>query len=931
MSIQDPNSRVETIFHEALGAAPAARRRLIARLCRGDARLRREVESLLAAHVRSGEFLEGQALPTAALASDIASAPPHASWAVGRVCGRYRLTELLSSGGMGDVYRAEREGGDFDQSVAVKLIRDAVLTPGMKRRFHAERQVLARLEHPSITRLIDGGTDDAGRPYLVMELVEGEPIDRYCDERRLPIEERVRVFLGVCDAVQFAHRNLVVHRDLKPANILVGESGLPKLLDFGIAKLLGAGDAMAAEATQTLQRALTPRYASPEQVRGLPITTTTDVYSLGVILYELLTGHRPYELSNRSDWDRQRIICEQDPAPPSRAVCSLTGVASTTTSGEGASDEPIAAAGTDRGALAVVASSRGERIDQLRRRMRGDLDNILMTALRKDPGERYASAQALADDLRRYLEGRPVHARPSTFSYRFTRMVQRNKAAAAATAGLAISLVVAVVGTSLGMIEARRARTLADAQRDAAVAAKLEAETVSGFLQQVLASASPYQNGRDVTLPELLRSIEDRIPEELAGQPRAEADVRFALARTYANMWSWPAAHVQAERAKELYVREFGTDDPRVADCLSVIGRALTFASDPRAAAAQREGLRIRLKQYGEVHPAVAESLGNLGYALWHRNDPRDPEGAEQHYLRSLAMYERLGIVGGPDVARFTFSYGVLLAFIERNEEAAEQFAKATKLFESLDVPQDRYVVECLTRHALTMLCMDRAGEAEALLERARTRVGGTALLFGDRGLDWALGSLRFERGDDAGAMAYYRQGLALRAEDLAAKLPAFANRFSQVAAAAPSASIDEFPEVLVAFFEAFDEASRSSTNAANPVSLEGPRRLAAAWCHARDRADAARRILAGVQDPRAATELLSWWVRPRSRLACADDLLDMWDNANARITLAIDAHFLAQEFGTSDARTERMINVARTAYGRANEPLPPRVAALMD
>lgn len=930
MSIQDPISRVETIFHEALDAPPPARQQLIARLCRGDARLRLEVESLLTAHVQSGEFLEGRALPAASLASEIASAPPHASCAIGRVCGRYRLTELLSSGGMGDVYRAEREGGDFEHAVAVKLIRDAVLTPQMKRRFHSERQVLARLEHPSITRLIDGGTDDAGRPYLVMELVEGEAIDAYCDRHRLSIDDRVRVFLRVCEAVQFAHRNLVVHRDLKPANVLVDESGSPKLLDFGIAKLLGADDALPAEATQTLQRALTPRYASPEQVRGLPITTATDVYSLGVILYELLTGHRPYELSNRSDWDRQRIICEQEPAPPSRAVCSLTGVASTTTSCAGAAGE-TGDVDTNRAGLELVASSRGERLDQLRRRMRGDLDNILMTALRKDPGERYASAEALADDLRRYLEGRPVHARPSTFAYRFTRLVQRNKVASAATAGLAVSLIVAVVGTSLGMIEARRARALADARRDAAVAAKLEAETVSGFLQQVLASASPYQNGRDVTLPELLASIADRIPEELADQPRAEADVRFALARTYANMWSWPAARAHAERARELYVREFGPEDVRVADCLSVIGRALTFANDPRAADAQREGLRIRRAHFGDTHQAVAESLGNLGYALWHRSDPRDLAGAEAHYLQSLRMYEQLGVHGGADVARFTFSYGVLLAFVGRHEESAAQFARATDLFESLDVPQDRYVVECLTRHALTMLRMDRLDEAEALLERARTRVGGTALLLGDRGLDWALGSLRFERGDDMGAFDMYRRGLVLRAKDLAMRLPDSADRFSRLALDAQSSTADTFPEVLVAFFEAFDSMRGTHTEGESAVWLEGPRRLAAAWCHSRGRADAVRRILAGVRDPRMGTELLSWWVQPRSRLACADYLAEQWDNASARITLAIDAHFFALEVGRGDEGTERMIRAARTAYERANEPLPPRLAALLD
>ena len=371
---------VKTIADVALCAAPRRRSAVIVEACLGDEELKAAVESLLSADDEGTDFLE---CPTPGAIGELCvslAAGPH----IGRRVGQYRLVDLIAVGGMGAVYRAVRDDGQFDKQVAIKIIHHELATGSMRRRFHRERQMLATLEHPYITRLLDGGEcDDPGAlgPYLVMEYVEGEPIDRYCATHELSIERRLRLFLMVCEAVQAAHRSLVIHRDLKPSNILVTADGVPKLLDFGISKLIA--DAPAAQgATLTAPGPMTPRYASPEQVRGDQVTTATDVYSLGVVLYELLAGRPPFDLDELSSYERARVVCEEDPPPPSRAA-------------------------RDRASTEEAAPCPARLI-------RGDLDTIVAMAMRKNPDRRYASVQQMAEDLHRHQSGRPVIARRRT-------------------------------------------------------------------------------------------------------------------------------------------------------------------------------------------------------------------------------------------------------------------------------------------------------------------------------------------------------------------------------------------------------------------------------------------------------------------------------------------------------------------------------------
>jgi non-specific serine/threonine protein kinase/serine/threonine-protein kinase len=396
--------KVRGILERALEIEPGGRAAYLESVCSGDEALRREVDSLIASDGQaSTDFLEFSAsTPLDAVAGSLA----------GKRIGAYEIVEEIGHGGMGSVYRAVRADDQYRKQVAIKLVRGGLGDAFRRHRFRAERQILADLDHPNIARLLDGGTLEDGQPYVVMEFIQGQPIDKFCESRNLPVSARLRLFRTVCSAVTYAHQHLVIHRDIKPANILVTESGDPKLLDFGIAKIMDSSDlAESGDATVTAMRPMTPEYASPEQVRGEPMTTASDVYSLGVVLYGLLTGHSPYPTTSRLPHEIAQAVCDAQPEKPS-------------------------------------AVTRGERAEKLRRRLQGDLDNIALKALRKEPERRYASVEQFSEDIRRHLKRLPVIARPDTFWYRAGKFVDRHKvsvlgvllAVAALMAGLGIAL-----------------------------------------------------------------------------------------------------------------------------------------------------------------------------------------------------------------------------------------------------------------------------------------------------------------------------------------------------------------------------------------------------------------------------------------------------------------------------------------------------------
>ncbi len=428
--------QVREVLDHAIQLAPAERVPYLNQSCGEDFGLRHEVESLLASHEKaSSVFLES---PPAQLMRDaLEAALPQDR--LGRRIGAYRIVEEIGRGGMGEVYRAVRADGQFDQQVAIKLVRTGFDTSFILERFRNERQILASLDHPNIARLLDGGTTDDGVPFLAMELIEGLRIDDYCNTHKLNLTQRLQLFRQVCPAVQYAHQRLVVHRDLKPSNILVTSEGVPKLLDFGIAKIVDP----AASAEATMARPMTPQYASPEQVRGEVITTASDVYSLGVILYLLLTGRSPYRLRANTPHELSRAITETEPQRPSAVVL---------TAGNGGLEDRQAGQTPMPESAAAMPETNPAK---LRRRLVGELDDILLMALRKEPERRYGSVQEFSDDLGRHLDGMPVNATKGSTAYRAGKFLRRHKGKVLAGALAAVAL---LIGAGLILREARIAR-----------------------------------------------------------------------------------------------------------------------------------------------------------------------------------------------------------------------------------------------------------------------------------------------------------------------------------------------------------------------------------------------------------------------------------------------------------------------------------------
>ncbi len=362
--------------------------------------------------------------------------------------GEYRILKQIGAGGMGLVYLAQRGDATFTQQVALKVIKKGMDSEEIVRRFELERQLLSGLNHPNIARLIDGGTTEDGRPFFALEHVDGQPIDKYCDTNKLSTRDRLALFRKVCAAVHYAHQNLIVHRDLKPGNVLINSLGEPKLLDFGIAKLLNPTLFQAIAVTGATVRLMTPEYASPEQVKGEPITTASDVYSLGVMLYELLTGRRPYKFKTRLQQEIMRIVCEESPERPSTVVSRVD-------------EEPVGEGKTRRVDPSTVAETRDGDLERLRRRLRGDIDDIVLKAMEKAPARRYSSAEQFSEDIGRHLTGEPVIARPPSVLYRAGKFVQRNRGKVAAAAAVSVTLFLGVIGTSVQWARAERAREVA--------------------------------------------------------------------------------------------------------------------------------------------------------------------------------------------------------------------------------------------------------------------------------------------------------------------------------------------------------------------------------------------------------------------------------------------------------------------------------------
>ncbi len=643
--------RADRLFDQALDLPGSERAAFLVAECGGDLELLELVRRLLAdvdtdetldMSGRGGALLQG-------LAEEIEER--HGAAVSGTQVGRYRILRELGRGGMAVVYLAERADGQFEQQVALKRMQRSFDGEEGIRRFELERRILAKAHHPNIAQLLDGGLDDDGRPYFVMEYVDGKPIDRFCDENRLGIDDRLALFLQVARAVDYAHRNLIIHRDLKPSNILVSTDGYAKLLDFGIAKPFSEDEQGGLELTRPEARVMTPVYASPEQVRGDLVTTASDVYQLGILLYLLLAGRWPYRLCEARPLEVIRAICEDEPTRPSSMLGPDPETREPTTGAPPPTPEEL-------------AEARGTTPGRLRRLLAGDLDNVVLMALRKEPERRYRSVAQLIDDVERYLGGQPVSARPDTLVYRLTKLVQRHRVAVAtAAAGLALLVVLAVFYT------ARLAR-----ERDRAQLAAAEANQVSDFLRGLFQVSAPTRSlGEQVTARELLDRGARRIEHDLAGQPQVQAEMLTVIADVYRELALYDEARGLADRS--LALRRESPGDRRLdeAESLNLLAQVQEEQGEHAAARANYEAaLALREAALGPDDPAVAHTLSGLGRVL---ELTGDYEAARAHQERALAVLEgRLG----PDHAEL----GLVLKNLGEALKEVREFAAAQPVLE---------------------------------------------------------------------------------------------------------------------------------------------------------------------------------------------------------------------------------------------------------
>jgi serine/threonine protein kinase/Tfp pilus assembly protein PilF len=633
---QERWQQVKAVLQDALEKNGTERAAFLETACQGDEELRSEVESLLACEGEVDDFIE---TPFFRIWRD-----DDKPLAEGERIGAYRIVREAGRGGMGSVYLAERADEEFHKQAAIKVVRRGMDSDEIVRRFRSERQILAHLDHPHIAKLLDGGTTADGRPYFVMEWVEGRPIDEYCDAHQLSTRARLELFRKVCSAVHFAHQNLVVHRDLKPGNILVTADGEPKLLDFGIAKLLDPDQELFA-LTRADLRPMTPEYASPEQARGEAITTASDVYSLGVLLYVLLTGHSPYESATRDPASLAKAICETNPPRPSSVIGRVKEIRR-----------------PDGSVLDITPESVSQVRDGepsvLRRRLAGDLDNIVLMAMRKDPQRRYASVDQLSNDIGRHLQDLPVIARKDTVGYRTAKFIGRHKwGFSLATLSLLLIIGFSVATTVLWQ-RAVRERERSDA--------------VSTFLQDLFENPDPKRShGEKITAREVLDGGVQKINTNLRDQPELRADLLGTMGLVYRRLGLYETAKELLQGSLRLRQQSFGRNDPRTANSLHNLASVLRDLGDNATAEPLvREALSIQ-EEIGETQNIeYAKGLTNLGAIL---EEKGQLDKAEALYKESLAIKRSLPDIDEGDLARSYNNMGKLY-YTRGDYDAAEPY-----------------------------------------------------------------------------------------------------------------------------------------------------------------------------------------------------------------------------------------------------------------
>jgi len=780
--------RLQALFTAAIERPPEERRPYVLEAA-GEPALADEVLSLLQAHESAGR-LDSIAEQLGALgAADPADDRPPP-----RRVGPYAVRRRIALGGMSSVYLAERADGQLQYLVALKLLRRDLDGEELRRRFLAERQILARINHPNIARLLDAGITEEGSPYFVMEYVEGEPLDRYCDANRLTVRERLELFRTVCGAVQDAHRKLVVHRDLKPGNILVTADGTVKLLDFGIAKVLEPEAFPQAAHTGTGQRLLTPEYASPEQLRGEPVTTASDVYQLGLLLFELLAGRRPRFAGLAPAAPGRASGHIPDMERPSSLVNGKKGPRPTASPPTASAGRPSSGEGGPPPDSAAIATARRVTPKRLKLQLRGDLDNIVLRALREEPQRRYDSVEQLSEDIRRHLVGLPVVARPETAAYRAGKFVRRHPVGVSASTAIAALL----LGSALSLAAEARQVTL---ERD-------RAQQVSQLLLDLFKGASPYEaRGDTITVVKMLDRGTERIRKSLGDQPGLRATILGSIADVEEELGQEAKAAALGREALELDLALGRADDPetitrygRLASVLTDMGqpdsalwygkkavelsrRHLGARSLETARALQDYALALQVKgDLARGRPALEEAIeiyrehadsgqADLAAALvnlgWMDENQGHLDSAEARMRESVAIRRTILAPDHPDLANSIASLGDILLRRGKVAEAEPFVAEALSILEKILPPGHPKLAAAVEDYARVL---DAEGDLPGAERRYRESVAMLRKAYGDRSLPVAsaLNDLgRFlvrRRGDASGAEPSFREAVSVYA-----------------------------------------------------------------------------------------------------------------------------------------------------------------------
>lgn len=744
--------RVNDLFPAAAERAPDEREAFLAQACGDDPELLRYIQSLLEADPSIEGTVEG-AISNAMKVALGGEVQRHDSFKGLRV-GAYRIEKLLGYGGMGVVYLARRDDRQFEKQVAIKFGKRRFLDLLTEARLRSERQILASLDHPNIARLLDGGTTEDGVPYLVMEYIDGVPIDTYCDRHRLSLRERLRLFRTICDAVHYAHQSLVIHRDIKASNILVTAKGEPKLLDFGIAKLVDAEGVAGDGLTREGAMLMTPENASPEQLHGQSITTATDTYGLGLLLHRILTGLPVYALDGLTTTEVARIVCYEPPVKPSERLAAEYKRARNT------SDR----AAVDK--LRLAAEDRQLAIEPLVKQLRGDLDTIVLKAVRKEAERRYVSSSKLSDDIQLHLESLPISAQPDSWSYRTQKFLRRHTLGIAMSGGFLLLLCAFLVTLSIqnGRITAQNGRITAERDR---------AQEIARFLEDIFTSPDPANTrGLDITAKEILATGAERISTELSNRPKIQSSLMATIGRVYFKLGQYTTSIDMLGQSLELQEKTLGENHPTVARVKNDLAEALIRIADyGRARVLLEESLDLNRREQGGASRQVAENLYNLAEVHLATGEL---DSAEAYATASIDIYTPIGTEYGIELAEAKNTLARILQ-VRGDLDATEVLLReAIHIVESTagsDHPLMAYYLQNLG------VLLKSKGDLEAAEQVLNEAIEATRRILGEKHDLVATtlatqGSLFHARGDYETAEKAYRDALALDIEALGGAHP---------------------------------------------------------------------------------------------------------------------------------------------------------------